>query len=45
MKNGQFYATQRLTNDQNLVFAIDEKVEIFQKVELRYKRIRTRMDH
>jgi len=37
MEIGQLYAQHRLTNDQNLVPTINNKVDAFQKVELRLR--------
>jgi uncharacterized membrane-anchored protein YhcB (DUF1043 family) len=34
---GQLYAQHRLTNDQNLVPTINNKVDAFQKVEMQLK--------
>ena len=39
MEIGQFYAKHRLTNDQNLISIINEKVEAFQKVELTLRKL------
>lgn len=39
MEIGQLYAKHRLTNDQNLVPSINEKVDAFQKVELRLREL------